>query len=242
MSNIIEMINNKDSIMLTNNDKNHISNTKNSTQLEAMKMEAAKKAIEYIQKKYENEDIVLGVGSGSTVACFIEQIAAIKSKCKAFVSSSKKTTELLKAKGLNVDNSQLMFIDVYVDGADQIDDYLCMIKGGGAALTGEKILAVNAREFICIVDNSKIVTQFTYPVAVECIPLARGYVAKKIIAMGGQPIWRENCITDNGNHIIDVHNLPMAHIIQLEQDINKITGVVENGIFALRKADILIKT
>jgi ribose 5-phosphate isomerase A len=210
------------------------------SEIQQNKQLVAQKAIKYIDDKYNN-DIVIGVGSGSTVNCFIEQINSIKHKCKAFVSSSKQTTELLKSQGINVDNSQLMFIDVYVDGADQVNENLYMLKGGGAALTGEKILAVNSSEFICIVDDTKIVQNFSYPVVVECIPLARGYVAKKLIALGGQPVWREGCATDNGNHILDVHHLPMSHLIQLELEINKITGVVENGIFANRTANVLLK-
>lgn len=199
----------------------------------------AAQAIEYISRKYTN-DLVLGIGSGSTVQFFIEQIKLIQHKCKSFVASSLHTEYCLQQQGIVVDNSQLMNIDVYIDSADQVNKNLYMLKGGGSALTREKILAVNAREFICIVDNSKIVDNFSYPVVVESINIARPYVAKKLISLGGQPVWREDCITDNGNSIIDVYHLSMANLMQLEQEINNITGVVENGIFAHCPANILL--
>ncbi|MBC3766851.1 ribose-5-phosphate isomerase RpiA [Neptunicella marina] len=202
-----------------------------------LKRQVAQAAIEYIE-----DDSIIGVGTGSTVNHFIEALEAVKHKIKGAVSSSEASTEKLKAMGIEV--MDLNFVgdfDVYVDGADEITQHKHMIKGGGAALTREKIVAAVARKFICIIDDSKQVDVLgEFPLPVEVIPMARSYVAREIVKLGGDPVWREGVITDNGNVILDVYNLQIIDPPTLEKTLNNIVGVVTNGIFANRGADVVL--
>jgi ribose 5-phosphate isomerase A len=189
-----------------------------------------------------DNDEILGIGSGSTVNILIQNLPKIKNKISRVVSSSLKSTELLKANGFEVtDLKSVGKLSKYVDGADEIDKYLQMIKGGGGALTREKILAHNSNRFICIVDDSKKVSVLgTFPLPIEVIPIAQSSVALEIIRMGGRPVLRENFTTDNGNIILDIHNFIIPEPLKLEKEINNIPGVVTNGIFALNHADLLL--
>jgi ribose 5-phosphate isomerase A len=202
-----------------------------------MKKAAAIHALEFI----ENDSIV-GVGTGSTVNYFIDALATIKNKIQGAVSSSEESSKRLKAHGIEVfDLNNIDVLDVYVDGADEITKYMSMIKGGGAALTREKIVAAVAKKFICIADDSKQVELLGhFPLPVEVIPMARSYVARELVKLGGDPEYRQGVVTDNGNVILDVHNLSIIDPKKLEADINAIVGVVTNGLFAQRGADILI--
>ncbi|MCC2625042.1 MAG: ribose 5-phosphate isomerase [Burkholderiales bacterium] len=192
--------------------------------------------------RYVKDDMVVGVGTGSTVKYFIDKLAEIKHKIRGAVSSSSQTTNLLKQYGIAVlDLNSAGPLDIYIDGADEINHSLEMIKGGGAALTQEKIIAASSRKFICIADESKYVMKLgNFPLPVEVIPLARSYVAREMVKLGGAPNWREEVITDNGNYILDVHNLDILEPIALEEKINNIVGVVTNGLFAKRGADELV--
>jgi ribose 5-phosphate isomerase A len=189
-----------------------------------------------------DNDEILGIGSGSTVNILIEYLPKVKNKISRVVSSSLKSTELLKANGFEVvDLKSVGKLSKYVDGADEINKYLQMIKGGGGALTREKILAHNSNRFICIVDDSKKVSVLgTFPLPIEVIPIAQSAVALEVIKMGGRPVLRENFTTDNGNIILDVHNFIIPEPLKLEKKINNIPGVVTNGIFALNHADLLL--
>jgi ribose 5-phosphate isomerase A len=189
-----------------------------------------------------DNDEILGIGSGSTVNILIEYLPKVKNKISRVVSSSLKSTELLKANGFEVvDLKSVGKLSKYVDGADEINKYLQMIKGGGGALTREKILAHNSNRFICIVDDSKKVSVLgTFPLPIEVIPIAQSAIALELIKMGGRPVLRENFTTDNGNIILDVHNFIISEPIKLEKKINNIPGVVTNGIFALNHADLLL--
>jgi len=189
-----------------------------------------------------DNDEILGIGSGSTVNILIEYLPKVKNKISKVVSSSLKSTELLKANGFEVvDLKSVGKLSKYVDGADEINKYLQMIKGGGGALTREKILAHNSNRFICIVDDSKKVSVLgTFPLPIEVIPIAQSAVALEVIKMGGRPVLRENFTTDNGNIILDVHNFIIPEPLKLEKKINNIPGVVTNGIFALNHADLLL--
>jgi ribose 5-phosphate isomerase A len=189
-----------------------------------------------------DNDEVLGIGSGSTVNILIEYLPKVKNKISRVVSSSLKSTELLKANGFEVvDLKSVGKLSKYVDGADEINKYLQMIKGGGGALTREKILAHNSNRFICIVDDSKKVSVLgTFPLPIEVISIAQSAVALELIKMGGRPVLRENFTTDNGNIILDVHNFIIPEPLKLEKKINNIPGVVTNGIFALNHADLLL--
>ena len=180
------------------------------------------------------------MGTGSTANCFIEELAAIKHNFDAAVASSEATHQRLVAHGISVlDLNSTPRLDVYVDGADEIDPSRNMIKGGGAALTREKIVAAAADEFVCIADDSKLVDCLgTFPLPVEVIPMARGLVARALVNLNGHPIWREGVITDNGNIILDVHGLTIADPLELEGRINNIAGVVCNGIFAQQAANV----
>jgi ribose 5-phosphate isomerase A len=202
-----------------------------------MKEAAAKKAIEFIKS-----NTIVGVGTGSTVNYFIDALATIKDDIKGAVSSSEESTKRLKSHGIEVfDLNNIDIIDIYVDGADEVNKYLTMIKGGGAALTREKIVAAVAKQFICIADDSKLVGILgDFPLPVEVIPMARSYVARQLVKLGGDPEYRQGVITDNGNVILDVHNLTIIDAKKLEADINAIVGVVTNGLFAARGADVLI--
>ena len=189
-----------------------------------------------------DNDEILGIGSGSTVNILIEYLPKVKNKISRVVSSSLKSTELLKANGIEVvDLKSVGKLSKYIDGADEINKYLQMIKGGGGALTREKILAHNSSKFICIVDDSKKVSVLgAFPLPIEVIPIAQSAVALEVIKMGGRPVLRENFTTDNGNIIIDVHNFIIPEPLKLEKKINNIPGVVTNGIFALNHADLLL--
>ncbi|AOU14793.1 ribose 5-phosphate isomerase A [Legionella pneumophila] len=183
--------------------------------------------------------MVIGVGTGSTVNFFIKELAAIKHKIEACVASSKATEALLRAEGIPViDLNSVQDLPIYVDGADEVNERGEMIKGGGGALTREKIVANVATQFICIVDESKVVKRLgEFPVAVEVIPMARSFVARQIVKLGGDPEYREGFVTDNGNIILDVFNLSFSTPMALEDSLNVIPGVVENGVFAKRLAD-----
>ncbi|MEJ2418469.1 MAG: ribose-5-phosphate isomerase RpiA [Exilibacterium sp.] len=206
-----------------------------------LKKAAARAAIEYIAPKLDQDDIV-GVGTGSTANFFIEYLAEIKGRFNAAVASSEASAEHLRSHGIAVyDLNSVDSLTVYVDGADETTPRLELIKGGGAALTREKIVAAVAKEFICIADSSKWVERLGgFPLPVEIIPMARSYVARELVKLGGDPVYRQGCTTDNGNVILDVHNLSINHPEQLECAINQITGVVTNGLFAQRRADILL--
>lgn len=201
------------------------------------KMSAAAEAVKYVK-----ENAILGVGTGSTVNYFIDGLEPIKDKIKGAVSSSVASTKKLEAMGIKVfDLNEIDSFDIYVDGADEINPEMDMIKGGGAALTREKIVAAVAKQFICIVDDTKVVDVLgKFPLPVEVIPMAREYVARELTKLGGRPVYREGCVTDNGNHILDVHDLRITEPKKLEQLVNAIPGVVTVGIFGKRGADVLI--
>jgi ribose 5-phosphate isomerase A len=203
----------------------------------SQKQAVAEAAIAYIK-----QGVVLGVGSGTTVDYFIDALKSVKNKIEVAVASSVATAEKLKALSIPVsDLNSVGEVSLYVDGADEIDPYKRMVKGGGGALTREKIIAAAAKQFLCIVDQSKQVDLLGgFPVAIEVIPMARSYVARQLVKLGGDPIYRQGFVTDNGNVILDVHNLKILDPISLEEKINNIVGVVSNGIFALRPADILL--
>ena len=192
--------------------------------------------------KYIPENGVLGVGSGSTVVKFIEQMGKHNVKVKACVCSSDKTTELLQKIGMNVvDPNTVDGYDVYIDGADEVDPHFNLIKGGGACLTREKILTSMSKTFVCIVDKSKLVqTLGKFPLPVEVIPMGREAVARALRALGGSPVLREGCITDNGCEILDVHGLHITDPLTLERQINAIPGVVTVGLFANRGAEVVL--
>lgn len=185
---------------------------------------------------------IIGVGTGSTANFFIDELAKIKHKIDGAVASSEATAQRLKSHGIQVlDLNNAGELAVYVDGADEITEHLHMIKGGGGALTREKIVAACSKKFICIADASKLVgTLGKFPLPVEVIPMARSYVARELIKLGGQPELRAGFTTDNGNLILDVHNLKIMNPVELEAKINQIVGVVTNGLFAMRGADVLL--
>lgn len=206
-------------------------------QLEMKKL-AAKAALQFV-----TPDSIVGVGSGSTVNCFIEALGSMRDEIKGAVAASKHSEELLRKQGIEVFSANdVSSLDIYVDGADEINPQKMMIKGGGAALTREKIVAALAKNFICIVDSSKQVDVLgsTFPLPVEVIPMARSQVARKLVALGGSPEWREGVVTDNGNLIIDVHNFLIMNPVEMEKELNNVAGVVTNGIFALRSANTVI--
>lgn len=204
---------------------------------DALKKTAAQAALDFIE-----HDMVIGVGSGSTVNYFIEGLKTVKHKIEGAVASSVATAEKLKAHAIPlIDLNSVSDLPLYVDGADEINSAKQMIKGGGGALTREKIIAAVAKKFVCIVDQSKKVDLLgTFPVAIEVIPMARSYVARQIVKLGGDPVYRQGFTTDNGNVILDVHNLKLLDPISIEQKLNNIVGVVANGIFAARPADLIL--
>jgi len=187
-------------------------------------------------------DGVVGVGTGSTANCFIAELGKIKHRIDAAVASSEATAARLKALGIRVvELNAVDALPVYVDGADEVTRHLAMIKGGGGALTREKIVAAVAAKFVCIADASKRVDVLgRFPLPVEVIPMARSHVARELVKLGGQPRWREGFVTDNGNVVLDVHGLSILNPAELEATINQITGVVTNGLFARRGADVLL--
>jgi len=203
-----------------------------------MKKIAAQAALQFVKP-----EMIVGVGSGSTVNCFIEALGSMKDEIKGAVAASKNSEELLKKQGIEVFSANdVTSLDIYVDGADEINPQKMMIKGGGAALTREKIVAALAKNFICIVDSSKQVDVLgsTFPLPIEVIPMARSQVARKLVALGGAPEYREGVVTDNGNIILDVHNFEILNPVEMEKELNNIAGVVTNGIFALRPANTVI--
>lgn len=201
-----------------------------------MKRGAAQAALDYV------DGGVVGVGTGSTVNHFIDFLAGIKHKIDGAVSSSEASTQRLKSHGIQVlDLNGVGELEIYVDGADESNRQLQLIKGGGGALTREKIVAAASRKFVCIADESKLVDVLgRFPLPVEVIPMARSFVARELVRLGGTPVWREGVVTDNGNQILDVHHLEIMEPIKMEREINDIPGVVTVGIFALRGADVLI--
>lgn len=204
---------------------------------EELKKLVASEALKYVQ-----EDSFVGVGTGSTVRYFIENLASIKHKIRGAIASSIDTETKLKACGIPIyDLNSVTELPIYIDGADEINSAFHMIKGGGGALTREKIIASVAKKFVCIVDASKQVNILgKFPLPIEVIPMARSYVARELVKLGGMPVYRENCTTDNGNVILDIWNLTILDPVKLEETLNNITGVVTNGLFAKRPADILL--
>lgn len=206
-----------------------------------LKQAVADAALAYLQPRLEN-DTVLGIGTGSTANLFIDALANIKGQIYATVASSEASAQRLKSHGIPVyELNTVDRVDFYIDGADESNHSLQLIKGGGAALTREKIVTAVAQEFICIADESKLVhTLGAFPLPVEVIPMARSYVARELVKLGGDPIYREGVVTDNGNVILDVFNFSIPQPLAMEAKINNITGVVTNGLFALKPADVLM--
>lgn len=199
---------------------------------------AAEKALEYVE-----DGMIVGVGTGSTVAYFIDGLARIQHRIKGTVSSSEQSTARLKQHGIEVlELNHTGALSLYVDGADECDGNKCLIKGGGAALTREKIIAEASERFVCIIDPSKQVPVLgRFPLPVEVIPMARSLIARRIMDMtGGQPAWREGVVTDNGNQILDIHHLQITDPVALERELNQLPGVVAVGLFARRPADVVI--
>ena len=201
------------------------------------KRNAAKAAMEFI-----NPGTILGVGTGSTVNFLIELLPTVRDRIDRVVSSSIASTALLEANGFEVSTlNETGDLDLYIDGADESNKRLELIKGGGGALTREKVLAFAARRFVCIVDDSKLVGMLgKFPVPIEVLPMAQEMVSRRMLKMRGQPIWREGFVTDNGNHILDVHDLQISNPLEMEARIDRIPGVITVGIFAQRPADILL--
>jgi|TARA_R110001632_G_scaffold35828_1_gene90257 ribose 5-phosphate isomerase A len=206
-----------------------------------LKQAVAKAAVDYILPMLE-ADTIVGVGTGSTANLFIDELAKHKGIFDGTVASSEASAARLKKHGIPVyDLNSVDSIRVYVDGADESNDNLHLIKGGGAALTREKIVAACSDEFVCIADESKLVKVLgDFPLPVEIIPMARGHVARELVKLGGDPVYREGVVTDNGNYILDVYNLDILDPIALEKSIDEIVGVVTNGLFAKRSADVLL--
>ena len=206
-----------------------------------LKQAVARAARDYVAANI-GEDAIIGVGTGSTANFFIDELAAIKDRIAAAVASSDASKRRLEAHGIKVlDLNEVSDLPIYVDGADEIDAELMMVKGGGGALTREKIVAAAAERFVCILDENKLVgTLGAFPLPVEVIPMARALVARAIEARGGRPVWRRGLVTDNGNHILDVHGLSIVDPCALERELGAITGVVTVGLFAARPADVLL--
>jgi ribose 5-phosphate isomerase A len=202
-----------------------------------MKKAVARAAIDYIEA-----GAIVGVGTGSTANYFIDELAKIKHKIETTVASSVASANRLKSHGIPVEDLNMVSeISVYVDGADESTKHLHLVKGGGGALTREKIVAAVAKKFVCIADESKLVDILgKFPLPIEVIPMARSYVARELVKMGGQPVYREGFVTDNGNVILDVHNLQIMNPVEMEQRLNNLVGVVTNGLFAMRPADVLL--
>ena len=201
------------------------------------KRKAAEAALAFIEP-----GTTLGVGTGSTVNCLIDLLPSIRDRIDTVVSSSKASTELLEAAGFEVSTlNEAGDFDLYIDGADESNKRLQLIKGGGGALTREKVLAGAARRFICIVDDTKLVGMLGgFPLPIEVVPMAQAFVSRKLLKLRAQPIWREGFVTDNGNHILDIHDLAISNPIEMEMRLNQIPGVLTVGIFAQRAADVLL--
>jgi len=202
-----------------------------------LKQAVAREAIKYVV-----EDAVIGVGTGSTADLFIDELARMKNRIAGAVASSERSAERLKGRGIRVlDLNSVNELPVYIDGADEITEHLAMIKGGGGALTREKIVAAAAKKFVCIADESKLVPVLgKFPLPIEVIAMARAYVARQMVKLGGQPKLREGFATDNGNIVLDVWGLSILNPVELETAVNNIAGVVTNGLFARRGADVLL--
>jgi len=202
------------------------------------KRNAAKASLEFIEP-----GVTLGVGTGSTVNCLIELLPSVRDRIDAVVSSSIDTTRRLEEHGFAVStlNETGGRVDVYIDGADESNKRLQLIKGGGGALTREKVIAGSARRFVCIADDSKLVGMLgTFPLPIEVVPMAQEFVARRLLKLRAQPVWREGFVTDNGNHILDVHDLQIPNPIEMENRLNQIPGIVTVGLFAQRGADVLL--
>lgn len=201
------------------------------------KRKAAEAALAFV-----DPGITLGVGTGSTVNCLIDLLPDVRDRIDKIVSSSKASTELLEKAGFDVSTlNEAGAIDVYIDGADESNKRLQLIKGGGGALTREKVLAGAARRFVCIVDDSKLVGMLGgFPLPVEVVPMAQAFVSRQLLKLRAQPIWREGFITDNGNHVLDVHDLAISNPLEMEARLNQIPGILTVGIFAQRPADVLL--
>jgi len=206
-----------------------------------LKKAVAKAAADYVKQRLDDHTVI-GVGTGSTANYFIDYLAEFGDDIRATVASSEETARRLKAHNIEVmDLNAAPEVTIYVDGADEANKYLHLIKGGGGALTREKIIAAVAKEFVCIADGSKLVDVLgTFPLPVEVIPMARSHVGRQIVKLGGDPVYREGFVTDNGNIIIDIHHMDIMEPRKLEEQLNQITGVVTNGLFAVRPADKLI--
>ncbi len=207
------------------------------TNKDQQKQNAAIEAIKYVQP-----ETIVGVGTGSTVNFFIDELAKIKHTIEGVVVSSDQSEQKCRDHQIPIiDLNTAGELPVYIDGADEVDKHFYMIKGGGAALTREKIVAAAAKQFVCIVDEAKMVSRIgKYPLPIEVIPMARSFVARQIVKMGGDPDYRDGVVTDNGNIILDVHSLEMLNPVEIEKNINQIPGVVSNGIFAIKPANVII--
>jgi ribose 5-phosphate isomerase A len=203
----------------------------------AKKISVAKASMEYIEDGY-----ILGIGTGSTVNILIDLLPSVRQRIQAVVSSSEETTARLEKHGFEVSSlNSVGDLDLYIDGADEATKHLHLIKGGGGALTREKVLAAAARKFVCIVDDSKLVGMLgKFPLPVEVLPMAQSFVARQVIKMRGQPIWREHFVTDNGNHILDIHNLTISNPLEMETRLNQLPGILTVGLFSHRPADVLL--
>ncbi len=202
-----------------------------------MKQQVAEAALEYVES-----GMIVGIGTGSTANHFIDGLAKMKGKIDGTVASSEASAERLRGHGIEVmELNAVGNIPLYVDGADESNKYLHLIKGGGGALTREKIVAAAAEKFVCIADESKLVDMLgAFPLPIEVIPMARSYVARQLVKLGGEPVYREGFVTDNGNIILDIHNMEILNPVELEVTLNSIVGVVTNGLFAQRPADVLL--
>ncbi len=207
-----------------------------------MTQDEMKKAVAAAAIEYVVPNTIIGVGTGSTANFFIDALAEIKHTIEGTVASSEASADRLRGHGIPVlDLNSVSNISVYIDGADETNDYAHLVKGGGGALTREKIVAAASDKFVCIVDDTKIVGYLgKFPLPVEVIPMARSYVARELVKLGGQPVYREGFTTDNGNVILDIHGLEIMEPTKLEEQLNNITGVVTNGLFALRPADVVL--
>jgi ribose 5-phosphate isomerase A len=208
----------------------------------ALTQDDMKRAVAQAAITYVPNDCIVGVGTGSTANFFIDELAKIKHKIRGAVASSEASTKRLQAHGIQVLSlNEAGDLPVYIDGADEITKHMHMLKGGGGALTREKIVAAASKKFICVCDGSKLVDVLgKFPLPIEVIPMARSYIARELVKLGGQPQLREGFTTDNGNVILDVHNLKIMNPVELETTLNQLAGVVTNGLFARRAADVLL--